>query len=70
VKRQELLRKIRKQAKVHDLNLDEVRDSGIHTIFRVGQAQFSVPRHAEINELTAQGIMRYLESEFGKGWWR
>lgn len=52
------------------MTLIKVRDRGSHTVFRVGTAQFSVPRHTEINELTARDIFRFLESEFGEGWWR
>jgi len=70
VKRRELLGKIRSEASGHGLTLDEIRDRGAHTVYRVGGSQFSVPRHNEINELTAQGILRHLEAEFGKGWWR
>jgi hypothetical protein len=70
MRRRDLLARINKAAQEHDLKLEEVRDRGAHTIFRVGSAQFSVPRHTEINELTAQSIMRYLERELGQGWWR
>jgi hypothetical protein len=30
----------------------------------------TVPRHREINELTALAIERLLEAELGEGWWR
>jgi hypothetical protein len=29
-----------------------------------------IPRHREINDYTAQGIMRDLEIKLGKEWWR
>ena len=48
----------------------QVRDTGVHTIFRVVNTQFSVPRYTEINELTARGILKHLERQFGESWWR
>jgi len=29
-----------------------------------------VPRHSDINEFTAEAIMKELEEELGKGWWK
>lgn len=47
----------------------QVREGGKHTIFDVGGQLVSVPRHREINELTAKGIMRDLEDVLGEDWW-
>jgi len=30
----------------------------------------TIPRHREINELTALAVERLLEAELGEGWWR
>jgi hypothetical protein len=30
----------------------------------------AIPRHREIPELTARAILRELETELGKDWWR
>ena len=35
-----------------------VREGASHTIFRVGTAVFPIPRHSEINERTAQSILK------------
>ncbi len=35
-----------------------------------GPVNVTVPRHREINEMTANGICRTLEKAFGKGWRR
>ena len=37
-----------------------VREGGAHTVYRCGPAQFTVPRHTEINENTARGILRHV----------
>jgi mRNA interferase HicA len=70
VKRDELIRKISKAARRNDLKLELVREGGKHSIYRCGSQQITVPRHREINELTATGIMADLEHELGRGWWR
>jgi hypothetical protein len=43
---------------------------GSHEKWRVGAVQVAVPRHREVNELTAQAILRATEPELGEGWWR
>ncbi|HYJ33853.1 MAG TPA: hypothetical protein VE326_11590 [Candidatus Binatia bacterium] len=70
MKRSALLRKIRKAANTAGVAFGEVREGGDHSIFRCGSTSISVPRHREINEFTARGILRDLEDELGKGWWR
>lgn len=58
MKRTDLLRKLNTIAKAKGWELIEVREGGEHTIYRVGDKQLSVPRHREINEHTANGIIR------------
>lgn len=38
-----------------------IRQGAKHTVVSVGRKQTTVPRHAEINELTAQSIIKHLE---------
>jgi len=40
------------------------------SFWQVGGVLVSVPRHRDINEWTAEGIMRDLEPMLGKDWWR
>jgi mRNA interferase HicA len=47
-----------------------VRQGGTHEVWRCGVIEVVIPRHADINDLTALGIKRSLEGELGKGWWR
>lgn len=61
MKRTDLLRKLRAIAKAKGLQLVEVRDRGDHEILRVGDKQVSVPRHREINEITAGKIIATVE---------
>ncbi len=37
-----------------------VREGGSHSVFRFGTQSVVIPRHREINELTARGILRSL----------
>jgi mRNA interferase HicA len=70
VKRDDLLRKISKAARKQDLRLQLVREGGNHSIYRCGSQRVTVPRHREINEMTANGIMTDLEGVLGEGWWK
>jgi hypothetical protein len=70
VKRRDLLKRIRAGAKAAGVTFGQVREGANHTIFAVGRFEFTVPRHTEINEYTAQEILKDLESELGEGWWR
>jgi hypothetical protein len=66
-----LLKRISGAARAADgVELVMVREGGRHTVYRCGEVQFTVPRHTEINELTAAGILRELEPVFGTGWWQ
>jgi len=57
-------------AREHGLALEQLREGANHTIFRVGRCEFLAPRHNEINEYTAEAIMKDLAEEWGEGWWR
>lgn len=51
------------------MTLEQVREGANHTIFSVGGFIFPVPRHTEINDHTAQGILRDLSERLGEDWW-
>lgn len=57
VKRSELLRRLHRVAKDRGVALDIV-EGGSHTKVRIGDRIVVVPRHAEINELTARAVLR------------
>ena len=60
MKRKELERRIHRLAL--DNGLEDIwAEGGNHSKVTVGNAQTTVPRHGEINELTARGILRYIE---------
>ena len=48
----------------------QVCEGANHTIFAVGTFEFPVPRHNEINEYTAEAIMKDLADALGEEWWR
>lgn len=70
MKRQVLLKKINQAAKTAALEWTMVRPGSSHDIWRCGSIQVSIPRHREINDLTAEGICKDLTDELGKDWWR
>lgn len=71
MKHRGLIRKIRQQAAERDVAWQKApREGRNHEIWRCGTVEVSIPRHREINEITAQAICKQPESELGKGWWR
>ena len=70
MKRTLLLRQIARAANDKGLEWERVSTRGSHDKWRLGRTvQVSVPRHAEINEITAQAILKATEQEIGEGWW-
>jgi hypothetical protein len=71
MRRSALIRRLRREARVHGLSLVLVRQGSRHEIWRCGHVMIPIPRHREIDETTAEdGIYRRLEGLFGEGWWR
>ncbi len=70
MRRGTLLREIGRTARRHGVEWTLVRQGGRHEVWRCGVIEVVIPRHADINDLTAVGIKRSLEGELGKGWWR
>jgi hypothetical protein len=70
MKRSALIRKISKRAKAVGTTWELTRQGTNHEQWRCGDSIVYVPRHPQVNDLTAQGICRDLEEELGKGWWR
>jgi mRNA interferase HicA len=70
VKRRDLIKKLSKAAASAGVECGVVVEGSEHTIYQVGKQKLSIPRHREINELTAEGIMKDAEGELGRRWWR
>jgi hypothetical protein len=70
VKRQVLTTKIAKAAREARLSWTLAREGKRHEVWQCGETAVSIPRHREINEITAQAIQKQLEKELGEGWWR
>jgi hypothetical protein len=69
LKRAELLRRIARGAARRGVAVALVRQGGEHEVWQCGGTRVVIPRHREINELTALAIVRRLERELGEGWW-
>jgi len=39
-------------------------------VLQCGSTKVTIPRHREINEITARAILKTLEPGLGLGWWR
>ncbi|MEU3114306.1 type II toxin-antitoxin system HicA family toxin [Micromonospora chersina] len=63
MKRDALLKKITKAAKAAEVDFGLEREGSKHSIYRYGTQAVTIPRHREINEQTARGILRDLGIE-------
>ena len=71
MKRAALIKRVSGAAKASGLTWIQVASKGNHEKWKLGTSvQVSIPRHSEINEITAQAILRSTESELGEGWWK
>ncbi|MGD0085217.1 MAG: hypothetical protein ABSD78_18815 [Acidimicrobiales bacterium] len=73
MKRKDLLGLIRQAAKSAGLDWEMVQTSGRgnHEKWRLGtNVQVSIPRHREINEITATEILKATQEALGAGWWK
>ncbi len=61
VKRRALIRRLRSIAKEVGGELEFVREGANHEIWTIAGQRIAVPRHTEINERTAQGIIKFAE---------
>jgi hypothetical protein len=70
MRRASLLRRIGEAANVAGVEWGMMGQGAKHEKWRCGLVTVLIPRHREINDLTAEGIFRSLEPALGKGWWR
>lgn len=63
------MKRLHREADMHGITVTET-EGGRHTKLYVGGTMIPIPRHGEINEMTAQTILKQCEPMFGKGWWR
>lgn len=69
MKRRDLIRKIAKAARAQGVDWT-VGEGGSHSVCKLGGHKIPIPRHNELNEMTARGILKSCEVELGEGWWR
>ena len=60
MKRKELEKRINQLAKQHG-TIAQWSEGGNHSKVSINGIATAIPRHSEINELTAKGIIRYFE---------
>ena len=70
MKRRDLLARIRDAATGAEIEWVMIRQGANHEVWSCGGQRVTVPRHREINEYTAESILRDLAVVFGEGWWR
>ena len=70
MKRNDVIKRIRKAAKDQGLSFDQYELTN-HTGIKVGDTATTVSRSSEdMPDVFAQTIFKQLEPALGKGWWR
>lgn len=70
VKRRELLKAIAAAARDSELSWVLARQGANHEVYSLDGLIIPVPRHTEINELTAESIFKECEPKLGRRWWK
>lgn len=63
MKKKDLLKRLNKTAADADVVFEFVRQGGSHEIWQIGAQRLIIPRHSEINERTAAGILKTADKE-------
>lgn len=58
------------RAKAVGLLKVDIQETGKHSKIVIGKRKIPFPRQREIDEDLARFIMKQLENELGKGWWK
>lgn len=58
MKQRDILKALRKMAKTAGVEFVLVRNGANHDIYRLGDLAITMPRHTEVNEMTAKGILK------------
>ncbi|HEY5201390.1 MAG TPA: type II toxin-antitoxin system HicA family toxin [Acidothermaceae bacterium] len=70
MKRRALTKTINDAARVAGVSWTLERQGASHEIWRCGLVRVTIPRHREINEITAGSIVKQLDAVLGEGWWK
>lgn len=69
MKRTEMLKRIRRAAKDHGVQVREYELRN-HSGLQCGETAVTVPRHSEIPDGMAETIFKQLEPALGRRWWK
>lgn len=61
MKRTKLMKEIARRAKAEGVDWAFLRQGANHEVWQYGSLRVTVPRHTNINEMTARGILRDIE---------
>lgn len=63
MKRQQLIKTLRNEAKAQGTTFTFVREGANHEMWAFGETTVTIPRHREINEGTARSIINHCTKE-------
>ncbi|MFJ3319375.1 hypothetical protein [Curtobacterium sp. NPDC086286] len=65
MKQSELIKSIKQLAKAHQVPWIFDRHGGDHDIYKLDGKQYQIPRHREINERLARGMIKEAKDQLG-----
>ncbi|MBA2373620.1 MAG: hypothetical protein H0V74_05400 [Chloroflexi bacterium] len=69
MKRRDLIRRIGEAARDRGLVWEMLRQGADHEVWSLGGHRITIPRHREVAERTARGVLKAFEDELGTRWW-
>ncbi len=66
MKRTELVRSLRQDAKAADAVFEMIREGANHEVWSFAGSRLTIPRHREINEFTARAILKDARDALGE----
>jgi mRNA interferase HicA len=67
VKKRDVIKRLRAIANAANMDLQFVREGSNHEVWAIGSERLVIPRHREINEHTARGIIKRAEEMTADG---
>jgi hypothetical protein len=70
MKRRDLLNLIGDEAAEQGVDFKKEREGSRHTVYSLGGLRLPIPRHRDINDFTAEGILKTAAQVLGRDWWK
>ena len=70
MKRRDVIRRIRDEARRQEVGWTIDREGRNHTLYRLGATMIPIPRHTELDDRFVEEVFKECEPELGERWWK